>query len=137
MKKTAFALGITLSILSLAVLPNNASATNLVNVNGSILGQDLLSPTCPVERNPPDPACAPKPYVTSLNIWSTRSGKAYKPVKTNTVGVFKLSLAPGPYVIQVQKNANGSAFPRCSKTSFSVVSHKTTKLIVKCDTGIR
>ena len=137
MKKIAFTLVITFSFLSLAVLPNNASATNLVNANGSILGQVLLSPTCTVERNPPDPACAPKPYKTSLNIWSTRTGIVYKPVKTNIVGVFKLSLAPGPYVIQVQKNANGSAFPRCSKISFSVVAHKTLKLIVKCDTGIR
>ncbi len=137
MKKNASALVITFSFLLLAVLPNNASATKLVVGNGSILGKVLLSPTCPVERNPPDPACAPKPYKTSLSIWSTRTGIVYKPVKTNIVGVFKLSLAPGPYVIQVQKNANGSAYPRCSKTSFSVVANKTLKLIVKCDTGIR
>lgn len=115
-------------------LPN---ATKVRTGNGSVLGQVLLSPVCPVEQNPPNPACAPKPYKTSLNLWSTWTGSAYKSVAANSLGVFNLSLAPGPYVIQVQKNANGSAYPRCSETSFSVVAKKNVKIIVNCDTGIR
>ena len=128
---------ITYSFLLLVVWPNGASATRLVVGGGSVFGQVLLSPTCPVMRNPPDPACAPKPYKTSLNIWNSRTRSAYKSVKTNSTGVFKLSLAPGHYTVQVQKSAIGLAYPRCAAASFSVVAKRTTKIVVNCDTGIR
>jgi len=112
-------------------------ATKLVVGNGNVQGQVLLSPVCPVEHNPPDINCAPRGYKTTLNVWSTGTGSAYKPVATSSAGIFKLSLAPGQYVVKVQKEANGSMYPRCPETKFLVTAKKTLKLTVNCDTGIR
>lgn len=112
-------------------------ATRVVVGNGNIQGQFLLSPVCPVEHNPPDINCAPRGYKTTLNVWSTWTGSAYKPVATNSAGIFKLSLAPGQYLVQVQKDANGSMYPRCPETKFLVTAKTTLKLTVNCDTGIR
>ena len=112
-------------------------ATKQVAGNGNVRGQVLLGPVCPVERIPPDPACAPKPYKTTIDIWSMLTGSSYKPVSTNTAGVFNLSLVPGPYVLQVAQATNGSPYPRCTEVKFSVAAKKTLKVIVNCDTGIR
>ncbi|HSD12348.1 MAG TPA: Gmad2 immunoglobulin-like domain-containing protein, partial [Patescibacteria group bacterium] len=48
-----------------------------VDVTGStgVRGTVTIGPTCPVERIPPEPGCAPKPYATTLRI-ATAAGKA-------------------------------------------------------------
>jgi hypothetical protein len=112
-------------------------ATKQVAGNGNVRGRVLLGPVCPVEHIPLDPACAPKPYKTTIDIWSMLTGSSYKPVSTNVAGVFNLSLVPGPYVLQVARARNGSPYPRCTEVKFSVAAKKTLKVTVNCDTGIR
>ena len=124
-------------LIHFKVVMDPPDATKQVAGNGSVHGQVLLGPTCPVEHIPPDPACAPKPYKTSIDVWSALTGSPYKRVFTNDSGAFNLSLVPGPYALQVTPATNGSLYPRCTEAKFSVVAKKTIKVTVNCDTGIR
>jgi len=124
-------------LIHFKVVIDPPSATKQVAGNGNVRGAVLLSPVCPVEHIPPDLACAPKPYKTTLDVWSQLTGSPYKRVSTNTAGIFNLSLVPGPYSLQVTQATTGSLYPRCTPVKFLVVAKKTLKLTVNCDTGIR
>ena len=101
---------------------------------GIVRGQVLLGPICPVERIPPDPACAPKPYQTKIDIFYGASKIAYKSIATDSSGSFTLSLISGSYVLRA---AGGPVYPRCTDLSIQVIAGRTEKVIVNCDTGIR
>jgi hypothetical protein len=124
-------------LIHFRVVVNPPSATKQLPGNGNVVGHVVLGPVCPVERIPPDPACAPRPYKTTMNIWSKWTGSSYQPVPTDANGIVKLSLPPGAYSMAVSLAANGSPFPRCSVVKISVLAKKTQNVTVNCDTGIR
>ena len=96
----------------------------------------MAGPTCPVERNPPDPACADKPVATNVTI--VRAGDPTKVVvvtQSDAQGMFKVSLPPGNYV--VQSGPYGVPLPRCSDVPATVGPSGYTTIAVSCDTGIR
>lgn len=99
-----------------------------------ITGTVTLSPTCPIERIPPDPSCAPKLYSTSINIMKTGSTGIIKTIQSNSIGVFSVDLAPGSYTLQAQ---GGNSLPRCSEVSTVVKNDQYTTVNIFCDTGIR
>lgn len=134
---TSFNTTVSNYLIHFKVAKDQPNATKHVAGNGNVRGRVILGPVCPVERIPPDPACAPKAYKTTINIWSRLTGKSYKPVSTNAAGVFKLSLVPGRYVLRVAQAKNGSPYPRCTEVKFSVTAKNTLKVTVNCDTGIR
>ena len=101
---------------------------------GIITGQVLLGPICPVERIPPDPTCAPKPYQTKIDIFKGVSKIPYKSIATDSVARFTLSLIPGSYVLRA---TGGAVYPRCTDLSIRVIAGRTVKAIVNCDSGIR
>ena len=124
-------------LINFKVVVNPPSATRGIAGNGTVLGHVLLGPVCPVEHIPPDPACAPRPYKTSIHVWSATTGSSYQTVSTDASGTFNLSLIPGNYSLAVSAPTNGVAYPRCNQVDFSVVAKKTRNLTVNCDTGIR
>lgn len=102
---------------------------------GTVTGQVLLGPTCPVQKNPPDPNCADKPYATNVLVYrGTDTNALVKSVSTDASGNFTVTLAPGTYTMTGQ---SGSRFPLCAATQVTVIAgiHKTLNL--SCDTGIR
>ena len=102
---------------------------------GKVHGQVLLGPTCPVERIPPDPACAPKPYKTKIQIFAAKiSLHPYKIVVTDAAGKFNFSIKPGSYVL---RSKGGSFYPRCADLRIKVSARKTLNVKMTCDTGIR
>jgi hypothetical protein len=115
------------------VVSSTASTTTSAE-KGTITGTVMLGPTCPVERNPPDPQCADKKYSTLVAIF-----KASDPVhavvltRSDAAGNFSASLPPGSYVV----GAGESNLPRCSHENATVTANKTTNISVFCDTGIR
>jgi hypothetical protein len=112
-----------------------ALCPNVPTLNKSgITGTVTLSPTCPVERIPPDPNCAPKPYSTSINIMKTGSTKIIKTIQSNSQGAFSVDLSPGAYVLQAQ---GGNTLPRCGEVTVEVKTSKYTTTEISCDTGIR
>lgn len=124
-------------LIHFKVVVNPPDATKQMPGNGNVRGQVLLGPVCPVEHNPPDPACAPKPYKTTIDVWSTLTGSSYKRVATNASGIFNLSLAPGSYGLKVSQATNGSPYPRCGEVAIVVAAKKFQDVTVNCDTGIR
>ena len=96
-------------------------------------GHVTLSPVCPVERMPPDPQCAPKPYQTSVEV-SFNGGVIVKTIQSNVDGSFTLTLPFGSYVIEA---LGGNVYPRCSPVPLEIRNTKTISVDLSCDTGIR
>jgi hypothetical protein len=95
----------------------------------------MVSPSCPVERVPPDPQCAPKPYQGSVIISENiETPVAWKTIQSNASGTFSVSLPPGEYVFHPQP---ASAYPRCEEKLVEVVADQTDDIAIDCDSGIR
>jgi len=105
----------------------NTDTSSAFTVNGSV----LVGPTCPVERNPPDPQCANKPYTGVLVLTNTATGKQYTPTTTPD-GTFTISLTRGVYDVGTQ---GGSPFPRCSGKI--EITGPSAHIPIVCDSGIR
>ncbi len=103
---------------------------------GTISGTITTSPTCPVERIPPEPQCSPKPYATSIKIREEGKQTVIKTIQSNNGGAFSTDLLAGSYELDAI-TANGSAFPNCSKVIVLVKADKTSVANISCDTGIR
>jgi len=103
---------------------------------GTIQGTVFLGPTCSVVRNPPDPACADKPYQTELAVTSPGAEHIITQFSTASDGTFAADLPEGTYAIQSADGAR--VFPRCATNEpFVVHSGQYTDVVVYCDTGIR
>ena len=103
-------------------------------VASGVMGTVLLGPTCPVERIPPDPHCAPRPYQTPIEISRAGSKSIMKRIKSDASGAFKISLAPGSYELQPK---GGSPLPSCFPVAITVEPNAFAKANLSCDTGIR
>jgi hypothetical protein len=111
-----------------------ATTTGIAPYMSGIKGSVMAGPTCPVEKDPPDPQCADRPLQTVVAIY--RASDLMHTIvltKSNKVGEFEASLPPGSYTV----TAGESMFPRCTPTDATVLSSIYTTIIISCDTGIR
>jgi hypothetical protein len=110
------------------------AACPVVN-QAKVSGQVLLGPTCPVQKIPPDPACADKPYKTAIQVIAigSPSGAPYATTQSNAQGYYEITLPPGQYALQPM---GGSVMPRCETVEITVVNLDQT-VNLSCDTGIR
>ena len=123
------------AMVSMTVFGLQIASASSTTGYGKVHGQVLLGPTCPVERIPPDPACAPKPYKTKIQIFTAKvSAHPYKTVVTDATGKFYFAIKPGSYVLHTR---GGSIYPRCADLRIRVLKGKTLNLKMACDTGIR
>lgn len=99
-----------------------------------INGKVVIGPTCPVERIPPDPNCAPKPYPTVISISKSATLEIYKIITTDSAAAFKVELPPGTYTFTPQSSG---FYPRCSGQEVQVLPNKFTDITLQCDSGIR
>jgi hypothetical protein len=106
-------------------------ATTTPKLKGVLTGTVTLSPTCPVERIPPDPACAPKPYAVIVEI---RAVNFFIQVHADMSGKYYLELPIGNYRVTPYIE---SLYPICELKEVSVKSNQTTVQNISCDTGIR
>ncbi len=113
------------TVVKPAIIPTTTS-------KGTIVGRVTLSPTCPVENNPPDPKCAPKGYKTTVT--ARKNGQVVTSTMSDVNGEYKFTLAPGEYQIEL---TGGQTFPRCNAETAVVKTGLTTTLNLSCDTGIR
>lgn len=102
--------------------------------SSGVQGTITLGPTCPVERTPPDPACADKPYSTTVTARAVGSNAVVATTKSATDGSFKIDLAPGAYTLTAQ---GGVVMPTCVAVTVSVAPGLYALANVSCDTGIR
>jgi hypothetical protein len=110
---------------------------NLIPVGkeGGIAGLVLAGPTCPVQQDPPDPACADRPVANAVLVVFNLGDNEVGRIVTTPDGYFEVSLAPGWYRIEPQpvEGLLGTA------PSFEVEirSGVTNTVSVTYDTGIR
>jgi len=106
-----------------------------VSTSGGINGTVLLGPTCPVVMDPPDPACADKPYATNLVLTTADQSRVITEFSSDANGKFSVKVQPGEYTIRSAATAN--ILPYCSHDQFKVEANKFTNITISCDTGIR
>ncbi len=103
---------------------------------GTISGKVTTSPTCPVETNPPEPQCTPKPYATSIRIREKGETEVIKTIQSNNSGTYSTELPVGQYELETL-TVNNTTLPRCSVELVQVSAGKNTVQDISCDTGIR
>jgi uncharacterized protein (UPF0179 family) len=108
--------------------------TTIAPYKSGVRGNVLLGPTCPVERIPPDPACAEKPYATTITVRHTGSSTTFATGKSDAAGTFEFSLPPGSYTLTA---SGGTMLPRCNPIDVTVAASEYITANISCDTGIR
>lgn len=110
------------------------STQGILPYKSGIKGVVMLGPTCPVEKNPPDPNCADKPYQTMIVVFRVSDPvHAISFTNSGADGKFSLSLPPGDYIL----GAGESNLPRCDHPQVTVGPDSYATTTISCDTGIR
>jgi hypothetical protein len=113
-----------------------AAAADATGAGSGIRGRVTSSPTCPVERTPPDPACAPRGFAARVRIERVSDGNVAARVRAGSDGRFSVALAPGRYRV-IARSATGQ-LPTCpNAVKATVRSGRYTRVAIDCDSGIR
>jgi hypothetical protein len=112
--------------------------SRLASVAESVVGQLTAGPTCPVETNPPDPACAPRPLAGASVIATDPRGFEVARAVSKVYGSFSLFLAPGTYALTPQPTGDHMLRPPAGK-SVTITGSSASPVVVdfRYDTGIR
>jgi hypothetical protein len=109
-------------------------AVSAGHVDSGVEGLVTIGPTCPVERYPPDPSCADRPYATTLKIVRARSHAFVKRFESRSDGRFRVHLVRGRYLIEQTGTAS---LPRLAPVAVTVHSDRFTRVNLMFDSGIR
>lgn len=106
----------------------------LVDVDeaGGILVEALAGPTCPVEVDPPDPACAPR-SVAGAGVELRQSDETVATTRTDSIGVAFFTVGAGTYRV-VPLPVTGQTAPEPVEV---VVGEAAERVTLDYDTGIR
>ena len=111
------------------------STPTAAGTKGVVNGVVLASPTCPVEKVPPDPRCSPRPVPNQEVVFITLEGVAVARVTTDQHGKFTVTLPPGTYDLQVP---GAKPYPTQQRPQqVTVVAGQTVQIQIMLDTGIR
>lgn len=99
-----------------------------------IIGSAHAGPVCPVVRNPPDPACAPRPVAGARIVVHGADGSEVASVRTDDTGAFSMELPPGRYTVEAEP-VDG-LMGRPAPQTIEVTDGPTT-IDLEYDTGIR
>jgi hypothetical protein len=100
-----------------------------------IRGTVTAGPVCPVERNPPDPSCAPRPVAGATLVIRDRSGTQVAVAISGEDGTYFVAVSPGAYVVdpQPEEGLLGTA----PEQPVTVVAGAISDVALEYDTGIR
>ena len=122
--------------------PSPAAAGGGNDGNGGVNGPGtglfvtaVAGPTCPVETNPPDPNCAPRPVTTAVIVVTDNTGNGVAKVQLDESASAFIPLPPGDYLVEAMP-VDGMMGTAQSQTA-TVVDGKRTPLEFVYDTGIR
>ncbi len=100
-----------------------------------ITGRLVAGPICPVETDPPDPDCAPRPVPNAEIVATLSDGTELRGV-SSVDGTFRLALPPGDVVITFAPVEESMLAP--DPVSASLHANQTLNLgDLTYDTGIR
>jgi hypothetical protein len=113
------------------------AAAPAVGASSGIRGRVVASPTCPVERVPPDPQCAPHGFAAAVRIYRLSDQRTVARLRSRDNGRFRVRLRPGHYGVSALPAVGGS-LPRCPRrVKASVRRGYYTGVTIDCDSGIR
>lgn len=112
----------------------SASATAPPTI--SLAGRLTAGPVCPVERVPPDPACAPRPVAGATLIANDTAGREAARAVSGTDGRFVLGLVAGRYTITAEPVQGLMGAPRPVVVTLTA-GVRPAPLELQYDTGIR
>jgi hypothetical protein len=119
-------------LLTICVL-TACSITPILDNSSGIYGRVTIGPVCPVVRV--GEACPDKPYQATLIIL-TASGDKVARIVTDADGNFRVSLAPGDYILRPETPPN-QPLPIAQEQQFTVAKGQFAELRVTYDSGIR
>lgn len=116
-------------------VPDEAWPSTLAAGQTGVSGVVTAGPVCPVEKNPPDPACAPRPVDGAILVFRDGSGTEVARITTAADGTFFAELAQGFYVVAAQpvEGLLGTPGPQ----AVTVTGGAAVRLALTYDTGIR
>lgn len=120
-----------LAVIGPACTAPSAPAPAEVSVSGSA----VAGPVCPVERQPPDPACAPRPVEGARIAVIDAQGEQVALVTTDSSGVFAFDIVPGTYRLVAMPVAGLMGTP--APLELDVEPAGATDIVFEFDTGIR
>jgi hypothetical protein len=101
-----------------------------------VRGTVSAGPVCPVERNPPDPGCAPRLVAGAVLVVTDAKGTEVARATSVEDGTFSIELGPGAYRLTAQPFEGLMGTPE--PMDFEVeAGGPMTELQVSYDTGIR
>lgn len=95
----------------------------------------VAGPVCPVERNPPDPSCAPRPVEGATIVVRDASGAQVAQLTSDATGHASVDLAPGMYVVEAKPATGLMGTPQPVTVHLTDAASGTVTLTY--DTGIR
>lgn len=100
-----------------------------------IRGLATAGPVCPVEKNPPDPSCAPRPVSGAVVVVRSPAGTEVARATTGTDGSFLVAVPPGQYIVEGLPAAGLMGTP--GPQDVTVGSGAAATIDLSYDTGIR
>ncbi len=100
---------------------------------GRVSGTILLGPTCPVVKDPPDPACTDKPIFGEFIVQNAMGNIEFARFGTTENESFSISLPAGEYSIAWAKLLG----PGIQGQLVNVIAGETSEYTILFDTGIR
>ena len=127
----------TVSVVSEAgpPVPEEAWPGRAPRPDSGIVGTVTSGPVCPVEKVPPDPACAPRPVAGAVILIRDASGATVFRVTTGADGSFVAAVGPGRYVVAAQPVQGLMGTPAPVDVTVAAGAISTVPLVY--DTGIR
>ncbi len=114
--------------------PSGTTASKPTATSG-IRGLVSIGPTCPVQRIPPDPRCADRPFAANFRVRNSANAVVREFASLDD-GTFSVPLPAGTYAIEQMP---GALYPRISSqvTGIVVREGKFTAITIRFDSGIR
>jgi len=135
MRHTLAALVISATALGTSTAYAVAAPSEGRKTQSGVEGLVLFSPVCPVEQNPPDPACAPRPGTAEIRL-VRRNGSVAAEGEAGSDGRFLIRVRPGRYAVEATTSSPGRGC-EATPSEITVTARTLVDVAVSCDTGIR
>ena len=89
---------IPVRLVAVSVLVGLVACAGYTGLQGSIAGRVVAGPVCPVETDPPDPACAPRPVEGAEVTVITADGRRWV-TRSDADGRFRIEVPVGQAVV--------------------------------------
>lgn len=120
---------------TVSTVPTSKPTHTPWHIGSGAYGTITTGPTCPIQRNPPDPTCADRPYfgtVTPCRADLMSSCTDTYRFTTDKDGHYSVSLSPGAYYFVAEVGFRGSR-----SQNIVVKANAYTQTDIVFDTGIR